>query len=93
MTSRNGVGHARRRSRAVSHRSQASIGSDGGIRGYDDDDDDDGPTDDSGIGTEYHSGQHHVSLPPPDYHLPADTYQDDIAGYTEDYYQHRHSRS
>lgn len=87
VTSRSGYGHTRQRSRAVSHRSQASINSDGGVRPYNDDDDDDGPTDDSGIGADYPPGPSHLDITQPAYHPPADTYRDDNLGYPEDYYQ------
>ncbi len=83
MTRTEPYGHNRRRSRAASHRSQASINSDSANNAaYDDED----PTDDSGISGEIHSAQQLLQVPTHEY-APRETYHEISSYHPEVYYR------
>jgi len=85
MTRTEPYGHNRRRSRATSHRSQASINSDSAHNvGYDDED----PIDDSGIGGEINGAQHLLQIPTHEY-AARESYHD-IPDYHSEVYYHNY---
>jgi len=87
MTRKEAYGHSRRRSRATSHRSRASISSDSGNNAaYEEED----RTDDSGIGGEVHSGQQVLQIPMHRY--GRDSYHD-IADYNAGIYYRDYQES